>query len=70
MLSTKSPPFEDIILGNPQVFFCVFLLCMHPPTFTPTFVITGTLKVLSQLEGESNLNQNEQIADEKSNNII
>lgn len=40
------------------------------PTFTPNFVITDTLKVLSNLEGESNLNQNEKIVGEKTSKII
>lgn len=70
MLSTKISPFKNNILGNPQVFFFVFFLCMYPPTFISGFVITGTLKVLSYLEGESSLNQNEQIASENTSKII
>lgn len=65
MLSTTNSPFENNILGSPQVFFCIFFLCMHPPTFMPGFVVAVSLKVLSNVEGGSNLNQNEQIAAER-----
>lgn len=70
ILSTTSSPFENKALGNPQVFFYILFLCMHPPTFTPGFVTTGALEVLSNLEGGSNLNQNEEIAGEKTSKII
>lgn len=49
MLGT-SFPFKNKLLGNPQVFFCIFFLCMHSPTFLPGFVTTGALGVLSSLE--------------------
>lgn len=61
MLGT-SFPFKNKLLGNPQVFFCIFFLCMHSPTFLPGFVTTGALGVLRSLEGGSNSNQNKPIA--------
>lgn len=62
MLGTASSPFENRVLGNPQVFLWIFFLCMHPPAFLPGFVTAAALGVLSRLEGGSDLNQSKPIA--------